>query len=228
MIIFASQITSEFNLDERYVTNLLTLLSEGATIPFIARYRKELTGSMDEEVIANISKRAEQLTLLEKRKDFVINAIKELDQLLPELEKQIRDAKTLQEVEDLYLPYKPKRRTKATIAREKGLEPLAKQIMSQFSNEPKKIAQPYINLEKGVKNVDEALSGARDIIAEWVSENIKGRNRIRKMYHRDGTINSTVVKDKEEEAKTYRQYFDWSEPISKAPSHRILALFRAE
>lgn len=228
MISFSHQIASEFNLDERRVTNLLTLLSEGATIPFIARYRKELTGSMDEEVIANINKRAEQLIQLEKRKEFVISEIAKLEKLTPELESQIQKAATLQEVEDLYLPYKPKRRTRATIAREKGLEPLAKQIMSQFSDEPEHLAQPYVNSGKGVNDTKEALAGARDIIAEWISENIKGKNRIRKMYHHEGTINSTIVKGKEEEGKTYRQYYDWSEPIFKAPSHRVLALFRAE
>lgn len=225
---FVPQLAAEFQIEKHFVANLLTLLSEGATIPFIARYRKERTGAMDEEMIANISKRAEQLDQLEKRKEFVLNAIKELEQLTPELEKSISNAKTLQEVEDLYAPYKPKRRTKATIARERGLEPLAKKIMAQYSDTPEQLAASFINPQKEIPNESAALAGARDIIAEWVSENIQGRNKIRRLYHAEGVISSTVAKDKEEEGKNYRQYFDWNEPISKIPSHRLLALLRAE
>ena len=225
---FVSQLATEFQIDKHFVANLLTLLSEGATIPFIARYRKERTGAMDEEMIANISKRVEQLDQLEKRKEFVLNAIRELEQLTPELEKSISEAKTLQEVEDLYAPYKPKRRTKATIARERGLEPLAKKIMAQYSDTPEQLAELFVNPQKEILDESAALAGARDIIAEWVSENIQGRNKIRRLYHTEGVISSTVAKDKEEEGKNYRQYFDWNEPISKIPSHRLLALFRAE
>ncbi|MDR0970297.1 MAG: RNA-binding transcriptional accessory protein [Lentimicrobiaceae bacterium] len=225
---FVPQLAAEFQIDKHFVANLLMLFSEGSTIPFIARYRKERTGAMDEETIANIGKRVEQLDLLEKRKEFVLNAIKELEQLTPALEKSISEAKTLQEVEDLYAPYKPKRRTKATIARERGLEPLAKKIMAQYSDTPEKLAASFVNPQKEIHNEAEALAGARDIIAEWVSENIQGRNKIRHLYHHEGVVSAVVVKDKEEEGKKYSQYFDWNEPISKMPSHRLLALLRAE
>ena len=208
--------------------NVIKLLGEGATVPFIARYRKEMTNTMNEETVAEVKKRLEQLDELEKRKEFVLKSIAEQEKLTPELEKQITNAETLQDVEDLYLPYKPKRRTKAEIARQKGLEPLAKLIMSQNSDDVNGLAKRFINKEKEVNNEEEALKGACDIMAEWISENINGRNRIRKIYHRDGIISSTLVKSKEAEAQTYKQYFDFKEPIAKAPSHRILALFRAE
>ncbi len=212
----------------RVAENVIKLLGEGATVPFIARYRKEMTNTMNEETVADIKKRLEQLDELEKRKEFVLKSIAEQEKLTPELEKNINNAETLQDVEDLYLPYKPKRRTKAEIARQKGLEPLAKLIMAQNSNDVNGMAKRFINKEKDVNNEDEALQGARDIMAEWISENINGRNKIRKIYHRDGIISSTLVKSKEAEAQTYKQYFDFKEPIAKAPSHRILALFRAE
>ncbi len=212
----------------RVAENVIKLLGEGATVPFIARYRKEMTDTMNEETVADIKKRLEQLDELEKRKEFVLKSIAEQEKLTPELEKNINNAETLQDVEDLYLPYKPKRRTKAEIARQKGLEPLAKLIMAQNSDDVNGMAKRFINKEKDVNNEEEALQGARDIMAEWISENINGRNKIRKIYHRDGIISSTLVKSKEAEAQTYKQYFDFKEPIAKAPSHRILALFRAE
>ena len=223
-----TQIAQELNLNAFHIANVAKLLSEGATIPFIARYRKEMTGSMNEEVIVTIQKRLEQLEELQKRKESVINSIREQDKLTPELEKRIKEAITLQEIEDLYLPYKPKRRTRAAIAREKGLEPLAAQIMAQNLDHLERVAQKYIDESKGVNSEEEAIQGAKDIMAEWISENINGRNRIRKIYHLQGVIRSSVAKGKEEEGKTYQQYFDWNEPIGKAPSHRILALFRAE
>lgn len=212
----------------RVAENVIKLLGEGATVPFIARYRKEMTDTMNEETVADIKKRLEHLDELVKRKEFVLKSIADQEKLTPELEKSINNAETLQDVEDLYLPYKPKRRTKAEIARQKGLEPLAKLIMAQNSDDVNGMAKRFINKEKDVNNEDEALQGARDIMAEWISENINGRNKIRKIYHRDGIISSTLVKSKEAEAQTYKQYFDFKEPIAKAPSHRILALFRAE
>ncbi len=221
-------IVQEFNVTPRVAENVIKLLGEGATVPFIARYRKEMTNTMNEETVAEVKKRLEQLDELEKRKEFVLKSIAEQEKLTPELEKQIANAETLQDVEDLYLPYKPKRRTKAEVARQKGLEPLAKLIMSQNSDDVNGLAKRFINKEKDVNNEEEALHGACDIMAEWISENINGRNRIRKIYHRDGIISSTLVKGKEAEAQTYKQYFDFNEPIAKAPSHRILALFRAE
>ena len=225
---FSLLIAKELNLAPGHVANVVKLLGEGATIPFIARYRKEMTGTMNEENVAAVQKRLEQLVELQKRKESVIASIREQDKLTPDLEQKILDAATMQEVEDLYLPYKPKRRTRATIAREKGLEPLAAQIMAQNIHTIHRLAAQYINPEKGVNTVGEALQGAKDIIAEWVSENAEGRDRIRKFYHSTGEIFSTVVKGKEEEGKTYQQYFDFKEPIRKSPSHRILALFRAE
>jgi uncharacterized protein len=225
---FSIQIAQELHLDSHHVANVVKLLGEGATIPFIARYRKEMTGTMNEEMVAAVQKRLEQLIDLQKRKESVLSSIREQEKLTPELEQKILEAKTMQEVEDLYLPYKPKRRTRAAIAREKGLEPLAAQIMAQNVDAVERLASRYVNAQKGVNNVEEALQGAKDIIAEWVSEHINGRNRIRKIFHTKGDLSSTVIKGKEEEGKTYQQYFDFSEPIAKAPSHRILALFRAE
>ncbi|MBR3698803.1 MAG: RNA-binding transcriptional accessory protein [Bacteroidales bacterium] len=225
---FSIQIAQELHLDSHHVANVVKLLGEGATIPFIARYRKEMTGTMNEEMVAAVQKRLEQLIELQKRKESVLSSIREQEKLTPELEQKILEAKTMQEVEDLYLPYKPKRRTRAAIAREKGLEPLAAQIMAQNVDAVERLASRYVNAQKGVNNVEEALQGAKDIIAEWVSEHINGRNRIRKIFHTKGDLSSTVIKGKEEEGKTYQQYFDFSEPIAKAPSHRILALFRAE
>jgi len=225
---FVSKIVKEFSVTPRVAENVIKLLGEGATVPFIARYRKEMTDTMNEETVSDIKKRLEQLDELEKRKEFVLKSIAEQEKLTPELEKNINNAETLQDVEDLYLPYKPKRRTKAEIARQKGLEPLAKLIMAQNSDDVNGMAKRFINKEKDVNNEDEALQGARDIMAEWISENINGRNKIRKIYHRDGIISSTLVKSKEAEAQIYKQYFDFKEPIAKAPSHRILALFRAE
>lgn len=221
-------IVQEFGVTPRVAENVIKLLGEGATVPFIARYRKEMTDTMNEETVAEVKKRLEQLDELEKRKEFVLKSIAEQEKLTPELEQQIANAETLQDVEDLYLPYKPKRRTKAEIARQKGLEPLAKMIMAQNNDDINGMAHRFVNKEKEVNNEDEALKGACDIIAEWISENINGRNRIRKIYHRDGIITSALVKGKEAEAQTYKQYFDFNEPIAKAPSHRILALFRAE
>ena len=223
-----SKIVKEFGVTARVAENVIKLIGEGATVPFIARYRKEMTDTMNEETVADIKKRLEQLYELEKRKEFVLKSIAEQEKLTPELEKLIANAETLQDVEDLYLPYKPKRRTKAEIARQKGLEPLAKMIMAQNSDDVNGMARRFVNKEKDVNSEDEALKGACDIIAEWVSENINGRNRIRKIYHRDGIISSTLVKGKEAEAQTYKQYFDFNEPIAKAPSHGILAWFRAE
>lgn len=223
-----NKISKEFNVSARVAENVIKLLDEGATVPFIARYRKEMTNTMNEETVAEVKKRLEQLDELEKRKEFVLKSIAEQEKLTPELEKQINSAETLQDVEDIYLPYKPKRRTKAEIARQKGLEPLARMIMSQNSDDVYGMAKRFINKDKEVNNEEEALKGACDIMAEWISENINGRNKIRKIYHRDGIISSTVVKSKEAEAQTYKQYFDFKEPIAKAPSHRILALFRAE
>jgi protein Tex len=226
--IYASLISKELNLDYQNVRNTLSLLAEGATIPFIARYRKEKTGSMDEEVIAALQKRLQQLQALDKRKETVLVSIAEQDKLTPELKKLIEDAATMQELEDIYLPFKPKRRTRATIAREKGLEPLALFLLEQQFKAVEPEARRFVNAEKGVNDISEALAGARDIVAEMVAENRLIRERIRQLFHRTSTISSAVVEGKEDEGKTFRLYFEWNETLAKAPSHRILALFRGE
>lgn len=225
---YASLLAKELSIDYQYIRNTLTLLSEGATIPFIARYRKEKTGSMDEEMVALLQKRMQQLQALDKRREAVLSSIEEQGKLTDELKKLILECANMQELEDIYLPYKPKRRTRAAIAREKGLEPLALWLLQQHAVRIDARATQYIDPQKGVENMEEALAGARDIIAEMVAENRIIRERLRNLYHRTAQLSSKVVEEKAAEAKTYRLYFDWSEPLSKAPSHRILALFRAE
>ena len=212
-----AQIAHELNLSTFHVSNVARLLSEGATIPFIARYRKEMTGSMNEENIAAIQKRMEQLSELQKRKESVLSSIREQGKLTPELEQKIMEAQTLQEVEDLYLPYKPKRRTRAAIAKEKGLEPLAAQIMAQNSDAVEKMAKKYINESKGVHNTEEAIQGAKDIMAEWISENINGRNRIRKIYHLQGVIRSSVAKAKKKRARPTSNILTGASPSETLP-----------
>lgn len=225
---FARKIAGELHLSVEHVLNTLNLLTEGATVPFIARYRKEMTGTMNEEVIMAVQKRFQQLLLLEKRREAIIESINEQEKLTPELLASLKDAATMQDLEDLYLPYKPKRRTKATIAREKGLEPLADIILQQRIPDLITKARQFINSSKGVSDVETALEGARDIIAEWVSENKTGRDRIRNLYHRTSAITSEVIKGKEQDGHTYQQYFEWNESLAHAPSHRVLALFRGE
>lgn len=223
---YAQLIAKEQNIAYPYVNNTLTLLSEGATIPFVARYRKELTGSMNEEVIETVQKRWQQLEALDKRREAIRSSLLEQDKLTDSLLAQINQAETLQALEDLYLPFKPKRRTRATIARERGLEPLAQLLLQQDFTDPEQAARSFVNAKKEVEDTAAALAGARDIIAETVSEDAKVRDRIRRQYHKTAAIVSHVAKDKEEEGKTYQSYFDWNEPLSKAPSHRVLALLR--
>lgn len=225
---YVNTIAKEFNINGIIAENVIRLLKKGATVPFIARYRKEMTDTMNEETLAAINKRLTQFDELQKRKEFVLEAIAKQNKLTLVLEKNINKADTLQEVEDLYLPYKSKHHTKADTARQKGLEPLAKLIMLQDSDDVLSLAKRFIDKNKDVNNEEEALKGACDIIAKWISENIEGRNKIRDIYHKKGILSSTVVKKKEAEAQTYKQYFDFQEPIAKMPSHRILALFRAE
>ena len=203
------------------------LIDEGNTIPFIARYRKEMTGSLNDEVLRDLDERLRYLRNLEDRKEQVIASIRDQEKLTPELEQQIRAAATLVAVEDLYRPYKPKRRTRATIAKEKGLEPLADLILMQMAKEPlEKAAAPYISQEKGVETVEEAISGARDILAERVSDNAQYRTYIRSVTMREGMLQSTA---KDEKAQTvYETYYNYEEPIRKAAGHRVLALNRGE
>jgi len=224
------QIATELSISPNQVEVVIALLAEGATIPFMARYRKEQTGSLDEVQLAAIRDRHEQLTELGKRKEAVLKSIEKQEKLTPALIKAIEQAQTLAEVEDIYLPYKPKRKTKATAAKERGLEPLANQIFEQKVVNIEELASQFINLELGVVNQQEALDGARDIMAEWISENSEARKNVRDLFWHDGSIHATVIKSKaeNEEAQKFKDYFDWKEPIKKTPSHRLLAMRRAE
>lgn len=225
-----AKIATELSLTPKQVEAVITLLGEGATIPFMARYRKEVTGSLDEVVLANIRDRNEQLLDLDKRKDAILKSIEKQEKLTPALAKAIQAAQTLAELEDMYLPYKPKRKTRASVAREKGLEPLATTLFEQTNVDLKKLAQQYVDVEKGVSTHEEALEGARDIIAEWVSENQEARKNIRDLFWQEGEIEAHVIKSKSEtdEAQKFKDYFEWNEPINKTPSHRLLAMRRAE
>ncbi len=204
----------------------IKLLDEGATIPFISRYRKEATGGLDETQIQAIATAYEKAQELEKRKKYITETIAAQDKLTPELEKKIAECFDAQTLEDIYLPFKPKRRTKAEIAREKGLEPLARIIMAQNSDDVKRSAMRFVN--DNVADTDEAIEGAADIIAEWISENQGVRNTVRNMFSREATVTCKVAKGKEEEAANYQNYFDFSAPLKRCGSHRILAMRRGE
>lgn len=225
---YTQKIATELTIANEQVENTISLLKDGATVPFIARYRKEVTGSLDEVQITRIRDRVLQLEELDKRRESILKSITEQEKLTDELEKQILAAETMSELEDLYLPYRPKRKTRATIAKAKGLEPLAKMIMAQNNDDVEDMAKRFVNAEKEVQDVDDALAGARDIIAEWISENIYAREKIRRLFSRKAKITSKVAKGKEETGNKYQNYFDWSELILKSPSHRILAMFRGE
>lgn len=221
-------IQRQVNTTPKNIEATLKLLSEDCTIPFISRYRKDQTGNLDEVSIEQIAKLSKQYDDIVKRKESILKTIDEQGQLTPELAKKIKESFDLQEIEDLYLPYKKKKKTKADIARENGLEPLAKLIMAQNNDDIDFVASQYLN--KSIINEDEALQGARDIIAEWINENTYIRKNIRRLFQRNGIITTKVSKAKkdDEAAQKFSQYFDWSEPISKAPSHRLLAMLRAE
>ena len=221
-------IQSQVNTTPKNIEATLKLLSEDCTIPFISRYRKDQTGNLDEVQIENIAKLSKQFAEIEKRKESILKTIEEQGQLSPELKARIEKSFDLQEIEDLYLPYKKKKKTRADVARENGLEPLAKLILYQRNEDVDFLATQYIN--KNVSNEDEALQGARDIVAEWINENIAVRQSLRRLYTRKAVIEVKVVKKKAEEeaAQKFSQYFDWAEPLAKAPSHRLLAMLRAE
>ena len=223
---YNSIIAKNLNLQEYQVSNTLKLLAEGATIPFISRYRKERTGELNEVQIQEIQLQYEKLTELEKRKQTVLKSIEEQGKLSDPLKKKISDCCNLIELEDIYLPFKPKRRTKAEIAREKGLEPLAQIIFKQDEKEPDSKALAFVKGD--VKDVEDALQGASEIIAEWISENEVARERIRQNYNRDAIITSKVVKGKEKEGEKYKDYFELSEPLKRCSSHRLLAMRRGE
>jgi uncharacterized protein len=219
-------IAGKLGLKNWQVENTIRLLDDGSTIPFISRYRKEMTGSLDEVKLMNIKDEYERLKDLAKRRESIIKSIEEQEKMTPDLRAKIDAAITMSELEDIYLPYKPKRRTRATIAKEKGLEPLALIIMKQSEPDPLRKAEEYLN--DNVPTVEEAVSGASDIIAEWISENEKARKQMRKLFEREAVICSKVVKGKETVGIKYSDYFEWSEALKKCPSHRLLAMRRGE
>jgi protein Tex len=223
-----SIIALELGIRVAQVEATVQLLDEGATVPFISRYRKEITGSLDEVFITNIRDRVVQLRELDKRRETILTTIEEQGKLTDALRKQIEGAETMAVLEDLYLPYRPKRRTKATVAKEKGLEPLAQRIFEQANFDVVAEAEKYIDAEKEVNTVEEALQGARDIMAEWINEDQEVRTKVRELFQKEGIVISKVIKGKEEAGQKYRDYFEWEEPVAKVPSHRMLAMRRGE
>ena len=222
------QIANLLNLNTKDVTATIDLIDEGATVPFISRYRKEATGSLDEVQVAKIRDEIERLRQLEDRREFILKSIDSQNKLSDELKKLIFEAETLSKLEDLYLPYKPKRRTKATIAKEKGLDSLAHFILEQKNNFIFEEAEKFISIEKGVHSVIEALEGARDIIAEIISENALVRESIRDLFKKTANIKSKVIKGKEDVGEKFNDYFEWEEKLMSCPSHRLLAMRRGE
>lgn len=222
------QIAKELQLGERNVAATVSLLAEGATVPFIARYRKEATGTLDEVQIIKIRERMIQLEELDKRRDSISKSLEERNLLSDSLKSRIDAASTMTELEDLYLPYKIKRKTRASAARDKGLEPLAREIFSFNTGEPANLALKFVNADLGVASAEEALEGARDIIAEWISEDETLRKEMRNYWRVNAQLVSKVVKNKESEGVKYKDYFDWTEPSKSIPSHRILACLRGE
>ena len=225
---FESFIAKSLNIGEKQVSNTLKLLSEGSTIPFISRYRKEMTGSLDEVQIQNIEEQYDKLSTLQKRKEFILSSIGEEGKLTPDLQKKIENSWSATELEDLYLPYKPKRKTRAEVARQKGLEPLAKRLMMQIDGKLSSVVSAYVKGE--VKSAEDAIKGAQDIIAEWVSEQEGARDKVRRVFSREAVIVSRVVKGKEKapDSAKFSDYFDFSEPLRKCSSHRLLAMRRGE
>lgn len=221
-------IAAELAVAEKQVIATIELLDEGATVPFISRYRKEATGSLDEVQVAAIRDRFQQLRELDKRREAILKALAALDKLSPELEAQINAAENIAAIEDIYLPYKPKRKTRASEARKKGLEPLALLILEQGRISPETEAGKFLNDELGVGSLADALAGARDIIAEMVNEHVEARASMRNYYQQKAAFKSVVVKGKEEEGVKYKDYFNWEEPLKNAPSHRVLAIRRGE
>ena len=213
-------------LQPQQIKNTVELLIEGATVPFISRYRKEKTGSLDEVQVAQVKEGFEKFEELEKRKNTILSSIEEQGLLTAELKAQIENCYQPTELEDIYLPFKPKRKTKASVARERGLEPLAKILMKQYENDPE--SKAYSFLSPDIETIKDALAGARDIIAEWINEHAVARNIVRQKFEYSAKIRSKLVKGKEEEGEKYQDYFDWEEPLKKCPSHRLLAMRRGE
>ncbi len=222
------KIAGELGLSPKRVGAAAELLDQGSTVPFIARYRKEATGSLDEVSLAAIRDRLSQLRDLDRRREAIVRSLEERGLLTEELKEKIEAAETMAVLEDIYLPYRPKRRTRATMAIERGLEPLAKVIFAQGEMDLDLEASAFIDPEKGVSSVEDALSGARDIIAEWISEDANARSEMRSLFSVEGIVSSKASPGKEELGAKYKDYFDWSEPLYKAPSHRVLAMMRGE
>lgn len=222
------KIAGELQITARQVADTADLLAEGATVPFIARYRKEKTGLLDEVAVTAIRDRLAELEELDNRRAAVVKSLTLRNLLTPELASAIAGAETLSALEDIYLPFRPKRRTRATVAREKGLEPLAARLFGQEDFDPFSEAAGFVGEDKGVASVDDALAGARDIMAEWVNENAGARAKMRDLFWNKGTIRSRVLPDKSEAGVKYRDYYDWEEPVATAPSHRVLAMRRGE
>jgi protein Tex len=225
---YSQHIAAALNLTLKQISSIYELHTEGSTIPFIARYRKEATGNLDEVAIGNVIEQVKYFSELEKRKDTVLKTIEEAGKLTPALKKRIEDCVSATELEDIYLPYKPKRKTRATVAIEKGLEPLARLLFDQQEVQPEAEAARYINEQ--VKDAAEALQGARDIMAEWIAEHEQARNITRKLFAEEAMVTSRVLTTKKEEAdaQKYRDYFEFKEPLAQSPSHRILAIRRGE
>ena len=224
-----TKIAYELNLSLRQVNAAARLLKEGGTVPFIARYRKEVTDSLDEVAITAIRDKMAQMEALDNRRESILNSLMERELLTDDLNRKIVSAETMNTLEDIYLPYRPKRRTRATAAREKGLEPLAELIFNQKDEtDPVKSICDLFKKAKGVETAEDALAGNRDIIAEWVNEDQVARERMRTLYAQKGVFRSSVIPDKEAEGAKFRDYFDWEEPVPKAPSHRVLAMRRGE
>ena len=228
MVQIESLIAQQTGLNERYIHNVIELLQDGATIPFISRYRKEATNGMTEVEVATVSNLLDEFTELKKRKEFILQNIDNQGKLTDELKQRINDCWDSNQLEDLYLPYKQKRRTRAQIAREAGLEPMANIIQSQKEVPLEKIAQRYLNPEKGIETLEQVIQGAQDIIAERVSENERARQTLRTTFSMHAQITSRLVKGKDVEGQNFRDYFDWSEPLARCSSHRLLAMRRGE
>jgi len=222
------KIAIELSLNAKQVKATAELFEQEATVPFIARYRKEATDGLDEVAITAIRDRLLQLEELDKRREAILKSLEEHGHLTDELKEKVMAAETMAVLEDIYLPYRPKRRTRATVAREKGLEPLAEAIFAQEIEDPHKEAEAYVDLEKGVASVDEALAGARDIIAEGINEDSEARAKMRAMFAEEGAFHCKGIEGKEEEGAKFRDYFDWTELVSASPSHRVLAMRRGE
>lgn len=226
---YINKIAGEMNLKGTQVLATARLLVEGATVPFIARYRKEATGTLDEVAITQIRDRLEQLIELDRRRESIVKSLEERNLLTDELKASIAGAETVSALEDIYQPFRPKRRTRATIAKEQGLEPLADLLFQgQNTADPVKEAQVFVNAEKGVESVEKALSGARDILAERISDDPAARAALRELYLKKGVVKSKVLTGKEEEGAKFKDYFDWTEPVANIPSHRMLAIRRGE